>query len=107
MQYLIRGSMIGLADLRNQNHDEFVKTFRSYFVPALQVLNGEIPQGRILGGGTPAGGKDVVLLVDLAGDSHHIVRQFLVSLPFFEFYEWEATPLESFEELLESFAGEK
>ena len=103
MQYLIRGSMVGLKELRNQNHQEFLTTFRSFFVPALQVLTGEISQGRVLGGGTPAGGNDVVLLVDLKGDSHHMVRQFLVSLPFFDFYEWEATPLESFEELLDSF----
>ena len=71
----------------------------------LKMLDGEFPHGRVLAGGIPAGQQGVVMIVDLhAHDSHGCVRHFLTSLPIFSYYDWEVTPLETYTELLQSFA---
>jgi hypothetical protein len=62
------------------------------------------PHGKVLAGGLPAGSRDVVLIADLRGqDSHRIVRQFLLSLPVYDYFEWQVTPLETFEELVKFY----
>jgi len=99
MRYHIRGKLIA-SDLVRLPHEEFVHLIQSKFAPTLRALNSDATHGKVLAGGVPAGGRDIVMIVDLKNaESHTAVRQFLVSLPIFDYYEWETTPLETFEEL--------
>ena len=103
MHYLIVGKL-SRKDLLHLPHAEFVQGIQTKVVPSLQALLQETSAGKVLAGGLPAGGRDLVMIVDLKGrDSHGCVRSFLASLPLFEFYDWETTPLETFEEFLRPF----
>src|SRR5690242_15920536 len=104
MHYLITGKLARGRDVLGMSHDDFIQFVRSKVAPSLKMVVGQSPHGKILAGGMPAGGRDVVLIADLrAQDSHRIVRQFLVSLPIYDYYEWQVTPLETFEELVKSY----
>ena len=60
--------------------------------------------GLDVAGGYVAGGRDLVMIIDLKpADSHLAVRGFLSSLPILDYYDWQVTPLESFEEALQAF----
>lgn len=107
MRYFIRGKLARTQEILAMKHEEFLDLLRSKVGPSIKMLLAkDNPHGTVLCGGTPAGGKDVLLMVDLSGrDSHAPVRRFLMSLPIFDYYEWEATPLESLEELVISHGG--
>ncbi len=99
MRYHITGKLIA-GDLLRRPHEEFVQFVQSRLAPSLKALVSDTTHGRVLAGGVPAGGRNVVMIVDLKNEaSHAAVRQFLVSLPIFDYYDWEAVPLETFEEL--------
>src|SRR5262245_22146891 len=103
MHYLITGKLFRAAEVLSLPHDQFVEFTRSRLVPALRLLVEGKARGQVVAGGTPAGGRDCVMIVDLPGDSHAGVRNFLDSLPIFDYYEWQVTPLETFEEWLSGF----
>ncbi len=106
MQYLIRGRLLRAQEILRLPHEEYVQLIASKIVPALKMLVGENAHGKVLGGGAPAGSRDIVMILDLrATDSHRCVRQFLTSLPMFEYYEWEAVPLETLEEMAKTFGA--
>lgn len=105
MHYLISGKMIRVTESLSLPREQFVDLIRSRFVPAFQMLAEAKGLGKILAGGTPAGSRDCVMIVDLVGDSHLAVRQFLSALPVFDYYEWNVTPLETFEEWLTMIQG--
>ena len=99
MYYHIQGKLIA-TDLVRLTHEEFVHMIQSKVKPTLRALCSDTTHGKVLAGGMPAGGRDIVMIVDLKNaESHAAVRQFLVSLAVFDYYEWETTPLETFEEL--------
>jgi hypothetical protein len=102
MIYQINGTLIR-QDVLRLPHEEYVQLMASKMVPSLRILITETPGTRLLAGGMPAGGRNLVMIVDLQGDSHRVVRHFLASLPLFEYYEWQTTPLESFEEMARAF----
>jgi hypothetical protein len=103
MRYQITGRFIA-PDLMRLPREEFIKLLHSKLVPSLRVLANPNPHGEVLAGGFIAGSRDLVLTVDLkAHGSHRIVRDFLSSLPIIDYYEWQVTPLESFEEALQQF----
>src|SRR5713226_5335296 len=99
MRYHFKGKLIN-RDLVRLTHEEFVHLIQSKFAPTLRALISENTHGKVLAGGVPAGGRDIVMIVDLKNaESHAVVRQFLASLPIFDYYEWEIIPLETFEEM--------
>ena len=100
--YLITSKLVR-KDILALSHEEYVQFVASKVVPTLRMLVGEAPGARVLAGGAPAGSRDFLMIVDLQGDSHRAVRQFLASLPLFEYYEWQTTPLETFEEMARAF----
>ena len=104
MRYLIRGKLTPGQDLFRLPHDEFVQLIQTRVIPSMRLLVSENPHGKVLAGGVPAGGRDVVMIVDFRGeDSHRPARRFLTALPIFEYYDWEVTPLETFEEWIQPF----
>jgi hypothetical protein len=104
MRYLITGKLARAHDVLTMSHEDLVQFVRSRVAPSLRILVDQIPHGRVLAGGLPAGGRDMVMIADLRGeDSHRVVRQFLVSLPVYDYYEWQVTPLETFEELVKFY----
>ena len=99
MRYHIRGKFLA-HDLVRLPHEEFVRLIQSKIVPTVRALLSDTTHGKVLAGGIPAGGRDLVMIVDLKNAaSHAAVREFLVSLPIDPFYEWEVIPLETLEEL--------
>ena len=99
MQYHIRGRLLA-DDMVRLGHEEFVRLIQTKYVPTLRALRSDTTHGRVLAGGAPAGSRDVVMIVDLKDEKSHAgVRRFLLSLPLGPYYEWEVTPLETFEEL--------
>jgi hypothetical protein len=99
MRYHIKGSLIN-REVGRYTHEEFVHLIQSKFAPSLRLLSSDTSHGKVIAGGVPAGGRDIILIVDLKNsESHAAVRNFLVSLPIFDHYEWEAIPLETFEEM--------
>jgi hypothetical protein len=106
MQYFITGKLSRKHEVLGLPHAEFVQLVQTKVVPSLKILAGENPHGKVLAGGVPAGSRNLVMIVDLRGqDSHRCVRSFLTSLPMFEYYDWEVTPLETLEELVQAFGG--
>jgi hypothetical protein len=106
MQYLITGKLARADEVLRLPHEEFVQLIKSRIAPTLQMLVGENSHGKVIGGGMPAGGRDFVMIVDLKGhDSHRCVRQFLWALPLFPYYDWDVTPLESFQEMAQAVQG--
>jgi hypothetical protein len=102
MQYLITGNL-ARKEVLGMAHADFVKVVQSAVAPTLSMLAEANPDRKVLAGGLPAGSRDVVMIVDLRSEgSHHCVREFLMSLPIFEYFDWHATPLETFEEILAS-----
>ena len=88
-------------------HEEFVLLVKTKVAPTFKLLHEAIQEGKVLAGGIPAGSRDWVLVVDLPNqNTHRVVRQFLQSLPIFELYDWQATPLETIAEGFELFEGE-
>lgn len=105
MVYLITGTLMR-PEVLHLGHEEWIKFVGEKVAPSLAMLCRETPHGKVLGGGAPAGGRDVVMIVELNnGNSHRCVRQFLASLPLFEYYQWQTTPLETFEEMSRAFGG--
>jgi hypothetical protein len=106
MQYHIVGRLSRSQDVLQLPHADFVQLLQEKVVPSFKILIGDIPHGKVLAGGLPAGGRDIYMIVDLhAEDSHRCVRQFLASLPISPYYDWEVTPLETFEEMVRSFGN--
>lgn len=105
MQYLIQGKLIA-PDVLRLPHEEFIQLLQGKLVPSLKLLVEESPAGKVLAGGLPAGGREWVLIVELPNqNTHRVVRQFLQSLPIFEVFEWQVTPLETLAEILQAFEG--
>lgn len=102
MIYHLNGTLIR-QDILRLAHEEYVQLIASKLVPTLRILTADASGVRVLAGGAPAGSRNLMMIVDLQGDSHRAVRQFLASLPLFEYYEWHTTPLESFEEMARAF----
>lgn len=102
MIYHISGKLIR-HDILALPHESYVELMQSKVVPMLRMLTGATSAARVLAGGAPAGSRNFVMIVDIQADSHRAVRQFLASLPLFEYYEWETLPLESFEEMARAF----
>jgi hypothetical protein len=103
MVYLITGKL-ARAEILRLPHEEYVALMKTKIAPSLQMLVSDTPNGKVIGGGVLAGSRDVAMIVDLhAHDSHRCVRQFLASLPIFEYYEWQSTPLETFAEMALAF----
>jgi hypothetical protein len=104
MDYLIRGKLVLVGKLLGLPHEEFVEQIHSKVMPSLKMLVGDNVQGKVLAGGIPAGSRDVIFVVRLeAPKSHRSVHRFLASFPIFDWYEWDVTPLVTFEEWLEGF----
>lgn len=105
MQYLIEGKLIAIDVLR-MPHAEFVQLVHAKVVPSLKLLVEAIAAGTVLAGGYPAASRQLVFIVDMPNqNTHRVVRSFLQTLPFFEFYDWEVTSLETFAESLRQFEG--
>jgi hypothetical protein len=102
MLYHITGKLIR-QDILSMPHEAYVELMQSKLVPMLRILTTATPSMKVLAGGAPAGGRDLIIIVDLQADSHRAVRHFLASLPLFEYYEWHTIPLESFEEMARAF----
>jgi hypothetical protein len=102
MIYHITGKLVR-HDILTLPHEAYVELMQSKLVPMLRILTNPPPTVRVLAGGAPAGGRDFIMIVDLQGDSHRAVRQFLASLPLFEYYEWQTIPLESIDEMARAF----
>jgi hypothetical protein len=104
MQYLISGKLLRPEAVINMPHEEFVQLIKSMMVPTLKALLADNTHGRVLGGGFRAGSRDLVMVVDLRGqDSHRCVHEFLVSLPAFPYFQWEAAPLVTFAEAVQGW----
>ena len=74
MHYHIRGKLLA-SDLLRLPHEEFVHLIQSKVVPSLRALRLDSPHGKVLAGGLPAGGQDVIMIVDLKNaESHGAVR---------------------------------
>lgn len=104
MVYQIIGTLLR-QDILRLPHEEYVQLMASKLVPTLRILTAQTPGTRVLAGGVPAGNRNMVMIVDLQGDSHRAVRHFLASLPLFEYYEWHTIPLETFEEMDRAFGA--
>jgi hypothetical protein len=106
MQYQITGKMIQSAEILRLSHEDFIRQIQSRVLPSLRLLLESNVHGRLLAGGMPAGSRDLTMIVDLKADaSHLVVREFLVSLPIFDYYDWQVTPLVTFEEMVKQIRG--
>ena len=98
MRFLIKGELDNTAFCSDQPREENVRTLRSAIIPLVQSLMAHQLDGKILGGGViPL--RTFVMIAELPDTSLTAARRFLMSLPGFELFDWEITPLESFEEL--------
>lgn len=104
MLYLVSGSMIS-RELLSGPHEQFRDLVQKMVVPSIKMLTDLMGEGKLLAGGVRAGSPDVVLILELTGESHIMVRRQLHQLPIFPLYRWEVTPLESFEDWTKLFGS--
>jgi hypothetical protein len=101
--YLVSGTLRA-RELLSKPHEEFVQFVQKTIVPSLQLLVQFRSEGTLLAGGVRASTQDVVMVLSLPGaESHLVVRRLLTQLPMFPYYDWQVTPLESFEEWARQF----
>ncbi len=105
MLYLVTGTLNN-RELLHRPHEEFVQVVQRVVVPSLQLLIQFDGEGKLLGGGIRASSADPVFILSLpSAESHIVVRRLLAQLPIFAHYDWQVTPLESFEDWARQFAG--
>lgn len=105
MLYLVTGKL-ATRELLTGPHEETVQVFQNRILPSISLLLELQAAGQVLAGGVPAGTREVVFILRLAaGESHLSIRRLLYRLPVFPHYEWDVTPLESFDEWLTLLKG--
>ena len=103
MYYQIEGRLIR-HDLLNLSHEDFISLIRDKFTVAIRMLCESSEACEVLAGGMPVASRNLVMTLNFPKiDSHGTVREFLSTLPIFEYYEWRCIPLETFPELLSNF----
>src|SRR5262249_2900445 len=103
MLYLVSGTL-RTRELLSRPHEEFVQFVQKTVVPSLQLLIQFRSEGKLLAGGVRASSQDLVFVLHLPdAESHIVVRHLLLQLPIFHHYDWQVTPLESFEEWARQF----
>src|SRR6516225_6727484 len=98
MLYLVSGTL-NHRELLHLPHEDFVPVVQKVVGPSLQLLGQFQREGKLLAGGVRASSQELVFILSLPpAASHLVVRGLLVQLPIFPHYDWQVTPLESFEE---------
>ena len=72
-------------------------------IPSLETLIKLRNEGKILAGGTPAGDRAHVFIVDAA--SNEEVTGLIQALPFWGRHKWQVTPLESWDHHVDFLRG--
>lgn len=97
MRYFVSGKLKD-RNLLAASRSDLQELVQKLAMPSINQLLDLERVGRVVGGGFRASSPDLVLILDVPGDTHMGVRGILSEIPLFGHYDWEVTPLETFTE---------